>query len=67
MAAWQAGQDFAIITIAMQKNSPIKSKFGKPLGFRSSDHFKSKTFSEKNLAASGGFKVSAFKKTQHKG
>ena len=41
----------------------IKSKFGKQLGFRTSDHFKGKTFSGNKVV---GFDAGRFK-TQHKG
>jgi hypothetical protein len=41
----------------------LRSKFGKPLGFRTPDHFKGKTFGGKG---SGGFDPARFK-TQHKG
>jgi hypothetical protein len=49
--------------MAKQKAPLIKSKFGRPLGFNTSDHFKGKTFSPKGQS---GFDPGRFK-TQHKG
>lgn len=47
----------------VQKAPIIKSKFGRPLGFNTSDHFKGRTFSGgKGI----GFDPARFK-TQHKG
>ena len=46
-----------------QKAPLIKSKFGRPLGFNTSDHFKGKTFGGRKGV---GFDAGRFK-TQHKG
>jgi hypothetical protein len=46
-----------------KQSSPIlKSKFGKPLGYRTSDFFKGKAFSP-----GGGYNPASFKMTQNKG
>lgn len=44
----------------------IKKKAGPKLGFRTPDHFKGSTFSEKNNRAGGKFNQARFK-IQHKG
>lgn len=49
---------------AKQSAPVLKSKFGKPLGFRTSDFFKGQTFSPKGGA---GYNPSSFKMTQNKG
>ena len=47
-----------------KQSAPIlKSKFGKPLGFRTNDFFKGQTFSPKGA----GYNPSSFKMTQNKG
>lgn len=51
-------------TAKPKQSAPLlKSKFGNPLGFRTSDNFKGKTFSPKG----GGYNPSSFKMTQNKG
>lgn len=49
---------------AVQKAPFIKSKIGSGLGFRTSDHFKGKTFGQPKV--NQGFNPASFK-TQHKG
>ena len=47
-----------------KQSAPIlKSKFGKPLGFRTNDFFKGQTFSPQGA----GYNPSSFKMTQNKG